>query len=59
MVTSTAASGWQQLTLPQLTADWDGYVQVFVANESDVDVWFDEVEVRLPPWRERPLVSIS
>lgn len=48
-VTAVAASGWQQLTLPQLTADRDGYVQVFVANESEVNVWFDDVEVSHTP----------
>jgi hypothetical protein len=50
MVTSEAAAGWQQLSFPEpLVVDRDGYVQVFVANESDVEVWFDEVEVAHTP----------
>lgn len=48
-VTAAALNAWQTLTLPQLTADRDGYVQVFVANESEVNVWFDDVEVSHTP----------
>gem|GEM_PF-3778021 len=38
----------QELQL-QLTAPEDGFVQVLVANESSVDVWFDDIEITYTP----------
>lgn len=39
-------NAWHQLQL-SFTAKQDGYVQVFVANESNVKAWFDDVKVTL------------
>jgi hypothetical protein len=40
MVPLSAKDNWQELVLPDLSASVDGYVQVLVANESNVDVYF-------------------
>jgi len=45
---SAAANVCQELQL-QLTAPEDGFVQVLVANESSVDVWFDDIEITYTP----------
>jgi RHS repeat-associated protein len=39
------AGAWHQLTLPTLTASTDGYVQIFVANESDKNALFDNLKI--------------
>jgi len=44
-VTASAANSWLKLTLPQFTATQDGYLQVLVVNESNVDVWFDDLSI--------------
>ena len=46
LVTTTAKNAWQKLDpATPITAPLDGYVQVFVANESNVDVWFDNLKI--------------
>jgi len=35
--------------LPDLSASVDGYVQVLVANESNVDVYFDDLTIQYEP----------
>jgi RHS repeat-associated protein len=37
-------SQWEKLTLPDFVAEQDGYLQVFVANESNMAVWFDNLK---------------
>ena len=49
MVPLSAKDNWQQLTLPNLSASVDGYVQVLVANESNVDVYFDDLTIQYQP----------
>ena len=49
MVPLAARNAWQELVLPDLTANVDGYVQVLVANESNVDVYFDELAITYQP----------
>lgn len=44
-VASSSANTWVKLTLPQFTAAQDGYLQVLVVNESNVDVWFDDLVI--------------
>ena len=44
-VSAAAANSWLKLTLPQFTATQDGYLQVLVVNESNVDVWFDDLAI--------------
>jgi len=44
-VTASAANSWLKLTLPQFSASQDGYLQVLVVNESNVDVWFDDLSI--------------
>jgi|GEM_PF-2679954 len=44
-VTASAANNWSRLALPQFTATQDGYLQVLVVNESNVDVWFDDLSI--------------
>jgi|GEM_PF-3679443 len=45
VVSAAAANNWLKLTLPQFTATQDGYLQVLVVNESNVDVWFDDLAI--------------
>jgi|GEM_PF-4078365 len=44
-VSAAATNSWLKLTLPQFTATQDGYLQVLVVNESNVDVWFDDLAI--------------
>jgi Leucine-rich repeat (LRR) protein len=44
-LSTAAASGYERLALSTTVAQ-DGYVTVFVGNESNVDVYFDDVMVR-------------
>jgi RHS repeat-associated protein len=45
-VSIAAKNAWEKLqTSTPITAPDDGYVQVFVANESNVDVWFDNLKI--------------
>lgn len=49
-ITAAATNGyWEELKLYNrpFTAPQDGYVQVFVANESEIDVWFDDISVTI------------
>lgn len=43
-VTEQALDGWQELSL-SLPIEQDGYLQVMVDNESELPVWFDDVEI--------------
>ena len=49
MVPLAAKNTWQPLVLTDLTAEVDGYVQVLVANESNQDVYFDELSILYKP----------
>jgi RHS repeat-associated protein len=49
MVPLEAKNVWKGLVLADLTAEVDGYVQVFVANESNQDVYFDELTIVYKP----------
>ena len=49
MVPLSAKNAWQELMLPDLSASVDGYVQVLVANESNVDVYFDDLTIQYEP----------
>ncbi len=45
---STLAKGnevWEELTLPHFTAPAKGRVEIFVVNESSLDVWFDDLTI--------------
>jgi hypothetical protein len=42
LLTSEARDNWQQLKL-EYTAGQDGYVEVFTANESGQDAYFDDL----------------
>ncbi|MDO7875132.1 DUF6443 domain-containing protein [Hymenobacter sp. ASUV-10] len=44
-LTSAAASGYERLTMSTIITQ-DGYVTVYVGNESNVDVYFDDVIVK-------------
>jgi len=44
-VSAAATNSWLKLTLPQFSASQDGYLQVLVVNESNVDVWFDDLSI--------------
>jgi len=46
---TTAAKDNYELLHQQIIAPADGYVQVYVGNESDVDVFFDDLEVKYNP----------
>lgn len=39
------ATTWYKYSIAQVTADDDGYVQILVANESNVEVWFDDLKI--------------
>jgi len=45
----TAGPGTCEALAMSYKAESDGYLQVLVANESDKDVWFDQVEVSVEP----------
>ncbi|RTQ46082.1 hypothetical protein EJV47_23305 [Hymenobacter gummosus] len=47
-LTSAAATGYQRLTVA-LTVPKDGYVQAYVGNESDANVYFDDISIRYKP----------
>lgn len=47
-LTMSAQNGYQRLHL-NLTAPQDGFVQAYVGNESDVDVYFDDVSIEYQP----------
>jgi len=49
MVPLSAKDTWQELVLPDLSASVDGYVQVLVANESNVDIYFDDLTITYEP----------
>ncbi|MEN7551260.1 RHS repeat-associated core domain-containing protein [Rapidithrix thailandica] len=46
-----AKGGWYEINPSpvELTASQSGTVKVFVANESDVDVWFDNLQITYSP----------
>ncbi|MBC8110622.1 MAG: hypothetical protein H7Y04_06135, partial [Verrucomicrobia bacterium] len=44
VVSTASLGGWEELTL-NYKATTDGYVEVMVVNESNVDVWFDDISV--------------
>ena len=46
LVTTAAKNAWQRLhTSTPITVPFDGYMQVFVTNESNVDVWVDNLKI--------------
>ncbi|MCB2379963.1 DUF6443 domain-containing protein [Hymenobacter sp. BT635] len=47
-LTSAALNSYEPLHL-SIVAPTDGYVQAYVGNDSDVDVFFDDVEVKYNP----------
>ncbi len=42
---ASGADAFQYLQIPQLLVEQTGYVRVFVANESNASVWFDELSI--------------
>ncbi|MDX5438734.1 MAG: DUF6443 domain-containing protein, partial [Pontibacter sp.] len=48
VITREALDNWQQLRL-EYKAQQDGYVEVFLANESGEDVWFDDMSIQSTP----------
>jgi RHS repeat-associated protein len=48
LITRQALNNWQQLTLEH-KAQQDGYVEVFLANESGEDVYFDDMMISSTP----------
>ena len=58
LLTSEARDSWQQLKL-EYTASQDGYIEVFTANESGQDAYFDDLLLtRLAPCRCRRTTMI-
>ncbi|NJL12485.1 MAG: hypothetical protein HC913_05485 [Microscillaceae bacterium] len=47
-VPTTALNAWRELSA-QFTAPENGLFQVFVANESDKSVWFDDLQLTHSP----------
>ncbi|MEO1655520.1 MAG: RHS repeat-associated core domain-containing protein, partial [Bacteroidota bacterium] len=47
-VNSIHLDGWEKLSL-EYTPDQDGTIQVFIANESDASVWFDDLQLEIEP----------
>jgi len=47
-ISSSANNFWEHLQA-KYEAEADGYLQVFVANESDSPVWFDDVSIGVQP----------
>jgi RHS repeat-associated protein len=47
-LSAAAATGYQKLNIA-LTAPQDGFVQAYVGNESDTDVYFDDISIRYQP----------
>jgi RHS repeat-associated protein len=49
-ITTAATTSWELLSMPATwQAPMDGSLQVFVANESETSVWFDDVEIKYTP----------
>lgn len=49
-ITTAATTSWELLSIPATwQAPTDGSLQVFVANESETSVWFDDVEIKYTP----------
>ncbi|MEN7549448.1 DUF6443 domain-containing protein [Rapidithrix thailandica] len=46
---TASTNGWYKLSLPEITLTQNGFVKIFVANESDVDVWFDDLKITHTP----------
>jgi RHS repeat-associated protein len=44
-VTSLATTEWELLATDDFVANQDGSLQVLVANESEKNVWFDDIEI--------------
>lgn len=44
-VTLTATTRWEELTIPEYTIPHNGHLFIYVANESDVNVYFDDVKI--------------
>ncbi|WP_020529773.1 DUF6443 domain-containing protein [Flexithrix dorotheae] len=44
-ITTNSKNNWQEYNVTGLLAGHSGYAKVFVANESETDVWFDNIEV--------------
>ncbi len=45
-ISAAANSAWENIKI-SYTAEGEGYLQVFVANESDSPVWFDDVSIQV------------
>jgi RHS repeat-associated protein len=48
VVTRGSRNNWEMLQL-NYKVEQDGFVQVFVSNDSDVDAYFDDLEIRKTP----------
>ncbi|MEN7549518.1 DUF6443 domain-containing protein [Rapidithrix thailandica] len=46
---TASTNGWYKLSLPEITLTKNGFVKIFVANESDVNVWFDDLKITHTP----------
>lgn len=55
-ITKDAENGWQELKIDPIVALEEGYVQVYVANEADIPVWFDDLRIAI---QSSPMVQES
>ncbi|TAE44524.1 MAG: hypothetical protein EAY69_11145 [Cytophagales bacterium] len=49
LLSSASNGAWENLTLPTFEAETNGRLEVFVFNESNINVWFDDIQIQHIP----------